>query len=150
VANAGASEQRDDFELRRRAIESGRPTVLVETKSDLPEPCANFDAVGSSLPVSAKTGAGLDELVERCARLLSDALPDRGDVIGTTAARCRESLSACRDALGRSLSAAESNRGDEILALELREALEHLGRVLGTVYTDDILDRLFSRFCIGK
>jgi tRNA modification GTPase len=150
AANAGATEQRDDFELRRRAIESGRPTVLVETKSDLPEPCANFDAVGSSLPVSAKTGAGLDELVERCARLLSDALPDRREVIGTTAARCRESLSACRDALGRSLSGAESNRGDEILALELREALEHLGRVLGTVYTDDILDRLFSRFCIGK
>jgi tRNA modification GTPase len=40
--------------------------------------------------------------------------------------------------------------GDEIVALELRESLEQLGRVLGTVYTDDILGRIFSRFCIGK
>jgi len=150
AADAGAAEQRGDFELRRTAIGSGRPFVLVETKCDLREPRANRDTVGSSLPVSAKTGAGLDELVERCVRLLSEAAADRGEIIGTTAARCAESLSACRDALGRSMAAAASNRGDEILALELREALEHLGRVLGTVYTDDILDRIFSRFCIGK
>jgi tRNA modification GTPase len=150
AADAGAEEERHDFELRRRAIRNGRPMLLVETKCDLREPPENRDAVGNSLPVSAKTGAGLDELVERCARLLNEAAPDRGEIIGTTAARCRESVAACRDALGHALAAAESNRGDEILALELREALEHLGRVLGTVYTDDILDRIFSRFCIGK
>ena len=34
--------------------------------------------------------------------------------------------------------------------VEIREVLDHLGRILGTVYTDDILDRIFSRFCIGK
>jgi tRNA modification GTPase len=38
----------------------------------------------------------------------------------------------------------------EILALELREALEELGAMAGAVYTDDLLDRIFSRFCIGK
>jgi tRNA modification GTPase len=150
AADASAAEQRDDFELRRRAIGSGRPLVLVATKCELREPRSYRDAVGSALLVSAKTGAGLDELVERCARLLGEAAAGRGEIIRTTAARCRESLAACRDTLGRALAAAASNRGDEILALELREALEHLGRVLGTVYTDDILDRIFSRFCIGK
>ena len=38
----------------------------------------------------------------------------------------------------------------ELLALELRSALEDLGAMAGTVYTDDLLDRIFSRFCIGK
>lgn len=38
----------------------------------------------------------------------------------------------------------------ELLALELRGALEQLGEMVGTVYTDDLLDRIFSRFCIGK
>ena len=38
----------------------------------------------------------------------------------------------------------------ELLALELREALEQLGEMVGAVYTDDLLDRIFSRFCIGK
>jgi tRNA modification GTPase len=40
--------------------------------------------------------------------------------------------------------------GEELLVVEIREAVDHLGRILGAVYTDDILDRIFSRFCIGK
>jgi tRNA modification GTPase len=40
--------------------------------------------------------------------------------------------------------------GEEIVAVELREALHGLATIVGAVYTDDILDRLFSRFCIGK
>jgi tRNA modification GTPase len=39
---------------------------------------------------------------------------------------------------------------EELIALELRLALDELGKVAGAVYTDDILDRVFSRFCIGK
>jgi tRNA modification GTPase len=38
----------------------------------------------------------------------------------------------------------------EILALELREAVENLGHITGHVFTDDLLDRMFSRFCVGK
>jgi tRNA modification GTPase len=38
----------------------------------------------------------------------------------------------------------------ELLAIEIREALEHLGEIVGAVYTDDLLDRIFSKFCIGK
>jgi tRNA modification GTPase len=38
----------------------------------------------------------------------------------------------------------------ELLAVELREALEQLGEMVGAVYTDDLLDRIFSRFCVGK
>ncbi len=38
----------------------------------------------------------------------------------------------------------------ELLALALREALEQVGEMAGAVYTDDLLDRIFSRFCIGK
>ncbi len=115
AADTGAADQLADFELRRRAIGRGRRLVLVETKSDLRMSGADHDTSGNSLPVCAKTGAGLDELVERCARLLSEAASDGGEIIGTTAARCRESLAACRDSLGHALTAAESSRGDEIL-----------------------------------
>jgi tRNA modification GTPase len=100
--------------------------------------------------VSALTGQGLAELIERSTQLLAQGRGDGAGIIASTAARCRESLTSCREALARGASAAQSKRGDEIVALEIREALEHLGRVLGTVYTDDILDRIFSRFCIGK
>ena len=43
-----------------------------------------------------------------------------------------------------------SEEPPELLALELRGALEQLGEMAGTVYTDDLVDRIFSRFCIGK
>ena len=39
---------------------------------------------------------------------------------------------------------------EELLAAEVRATLDHLGQIVGAVYTDDILDRIFSRFCIGK
>ena len=38
----------------------------------------------------------------------------------------------------------------QMMAIEIREALQHLGHIVGQVYTDDILDRIFSKFCIGK
>ena len=41
-------------------------------------------------------------------------------------------------------------QGEELVAAEVRIALDQLGHVVGAVYTDDILDRIFSRFCIGK
>jgi tRNA modification GTPase len=73
-----------------------------------------------------------------------------GRAVLWTAQRCSQSLHDAGAALAR---AAELNRaatGDELLAAEIRGALTELGRVVGAVYTDDILDRIFSRFCIGK
>ena len=68
-----------------------------------------------------------------------------------TAARCRESLEAVAEALNRAEeSAGVVSVGDELIAVDIREALDHLGRILGVIYTDDILDRVFSKFCIGK
>jgi tRNA modification GTPase len=40
--------------------------------------------------------------------------------------------------------------GEELIAAEVRVALNELGKVAGAVYTEDLLDRIFSRFCIGK
>ena len=45
---------------------------------------------------------------------------------------------------------AAASAGDELVAAEIRVALAELGKVVGTVYTDDLLDRIFSTFCIGK
>jgi tRNA modification GTPase len=149
-ADASESQRLENASIRGREIRAGHPTVIVETKADLVGRPAPSTCATSAVWVSAKTGKGLGELVDRCCHFLSGSLSDSAEIIGTTAARCRESLASCREALGRAAQAAESGQGDEIVALELRESLEHLGRVLGTIYTDDILDRIFSRFCIGK
>ena len=64
--------------------------------------------------------------------------------------RCRHHVEACLSHLRTAHNAALFDDPPELLALELRRALEQLGEMVGAVYTDDLLDRMFSRFCIGK
>ncbi|MCA9070693.1 MAG: hypothetical protein KDA84_17305, partial [Planctomycetaceae bacterium] len=98
----------------------------------------------------AITGEGLEELKATISKRLSENRRGARQLIGSTAARCRESLTAAASSLEEAQNAAEHFLGDEIVALELHQVLDHLGRILGTVFTDDILDRIFSKFCIGK
>jgi tRNA modification GTPase len=71
-------------------------------------------------------------------------------VVARTALRCRESVSLASDALARARKLAAEHGGEELIAAELRGALVELGKIVGAIYTDDLLDRIFSRFCIGK
>jgi tRNA modification GTPase len=84
------------------------------------------------------------------AELLAAESRGRRQWIGMTAARCQSSLLAARDALDRTAEATSLGLSDDLVIVELREALEHLGHIVGAVYTDDVLDRVFSKFCIGK
>ncbi len=128
----------------------GIPTLLVETKADLP---ANFSQPVLQepiLPVSALDQSGLTELQSRIAERLSESSQGARQLIGTTAARCQESLATASESLNHAIKAALDLAGDELIALEVHQTLDHLGRILGTIFTDDILDRIFSKFCIGK
>jgi tRNA modification GTPase len=91
-------------------------------------------------------------------RLLTEAIREwahhrqAGDaqVVPLTASRCVASLQAASHAIQLAKDALLRSVGDEVIASEIRVALDEIGMVAGTVYTDDILDALFSRFCIGK
>ncbi len=73
-----------------------------------------------------------------------------GDVVPSTGERCRANLTGALDALDRAHDLVEQQGGEELVAAEIRHAIDGLGEVAGRIYTDDILDRVFSRFCIGK
>jgi tRNA modification GTPase len=64
--------------------------------------------------------------------------------------RISESLKLATAAIERASRLTEANTGDEFIAAEVRSALTELGKIVGAIYTDDLLDRIFSRFCIGK
>ena len=70
-------------------------------------------------------------------------------MVADTAVRCRESLRIAGECIERASHVASAGQ-EELAAAELRVALEELGKILGAVYTDDVLDRIFSRFCVGK
>jgi len=120
--------------------------LIVWTKCDLKSPRQPLEG---AIATSSRTGLGLNLLREAIAQRLNLAAGEGGAVV-STAARCRESLALARAALARASAAAGANLGQELIAAEVRLALDELGQVVGAVYTEDLLDRVFSRFCIGK
>lgn len=101
-----------------------------------------------SLSTSALTGEGLDSLRKRVrGRVISESDPDPGVV---THARHVEALRRAGDALGRATGALDEELPAEVVAMELREATDALAEIVGETTSEDILDRIFSTFCIGK
>jgi tRNA modification GTPase len=102
-----------------------------------------------ALETSSQTGQGVEALRNELRRQALAAADTHGDVVASTAARCRESLRLASQCLQQARSVASAGQ-EELATAEICVALEELGKIVGAVYTDDILDRLFSRFCIGK
>jgi len=135
------------------------PALLVLGKADLASPATAANRSGlvtriaGRLPmawVSTQTGQGMAEL--RCAlpaTLNRVAAPGESES-QLLSARSLEDLEQIEVALREAIAIADSGGGEELVAAELHRAIERLGRLVGTIYTDDILDSIFSRFCIGK
>lgn len=122
----------------------GAAVLPVTTKSDLAPP----NSREGGLAVSALTGAGLDRLLEDVHERASAALTGEGDAV-VTRERHRTALEEASRSLDRAASLG-ANGPLELVAEDLRLALRALGRLTGTVDVEDILDRIFSSFCIGK
>jgi tRNA modification GTPase len=117
------------------------PVVIVATKCDL------RPSEGTGHSTSAVTGAGLDALRTKIAER---ARSRRQSALAPSLSRCRHHVDACLRHLRLAHAVVLNEDPPEILALELRGAVAQLGEMTGTVYTEDLLDRIFSRFCIGK
>ncbi|MEZ6120646.1 MAG: hypothetical protein R3C28_29280 [Pirellulaceae bacterium] len=104
----------------------------------------------SVVPVSCVRSGGATELEQTLAQLVKSLGDAEASVVGATSVRCHESLRCAAQALEAAQTIVQNNLGHELVAAELRIALDELGKVVGAIYTDDVLDRVFSRFCIGK
>jgi tRNA modification GTPase len=128
---------------------------VLSNKSDLAggEECQHA-AQGSAEPgpkyrVSALTGAAFGELVEGLAEFARRFFCEGGEVGLVTRQRHRAALGECADALARAGQEGEQGRED-IIAEELRLAARALGRLVGRVDVENVLDVIFRDFCIGK
>jgi len=121
--------------------------LIVVTKTDR---ASSAQARNDAIATSSVTGAGLDELRGRLRTAAVGARASSPHFVAGTATRCHQSLARAAVGLSKALEITQYRQGEELVAAELRLALDELGQVVGAVYTDDVLDRIFSRFCIGK
>ncbi len=122
--------------------------LIVITKSDQPTH-SDLQLVKSGQRTSIEDAESVMALIRACSDRLEE-LGSEANVVASTAVRCRDSLRRVAEAVGRASELTRQQAGDEFVAAELRVALDELGQIVGAIYTDDILDRVFSRFCIGK
>lgn len=110
------------------------------------------EAYESCVFVSALANIGIDDLKEKVAERIQRLTSDEGmGMLPNTAQRCKDSLERCADALNGAIHMTKGGYvREELIAAEIRLAMEELGWIAGEVYTDDLLDRIFSQFCIGK
>jgi tRNA modification GTPase len=121
--------------------------VVVLTKIDL---ASSLPAIDNAVATSTVTGYGLDELRGALREAALRAVQTEAEVVSSTAVRCRHALRVAQECVCRAGKLVGEPGGEELIAAELREAIDQLGTVVGAVYTEDLLDRIFSRFCIGK
>ncbi|MCC8941636.1 tRNA uridine-5-carboxymethylaminomethyl(34) synthesis GTPase MnmE, partial [Bradyrhizobium sp. Arg68] len=127
--------------------EGTTPVWLVRNKIDLGRPMAEPGEGVPEFSISAVRGDGIPELIASLVGFAHDYFgASEGGLI--TRARQRELLQQTADALSRSIDIV--GQGEELAAEELRSAALSLGRLLGRVDVEDILDVIFREFCVGK
>lgn len=124
--------------------------VIAVNKCDLP-PYPGLTLPEGSVSISALTGQGIDSLK----RSIRDIYFGKGKTLAdnttiVTSYRQAEALGRIRDGCGLFLQGLSESRGLELLAVDLEEALLGVGELTGEITQNEVLDEIFSRFCIGK
>ncbi len=130
---------------------SAKRRVLVRNKSDLPVVLRlPAELQSPAVGVSCLTGQGLEALKDAIKELIWSG-EIRAEMLQVMInSRHQASLNRARDATLRTLEALRADQGLELVALDLRIAVNAVGEIVGKTTTEDVLDVIFSQFCIGK
>jgi tRNA modification GTPase len=151
---AEPSDQNQTLPTDVRRTNPHAPILILENKSDLaPTTQPTQESDPPVIRTSAITGEGLDEVRANLTEILHLSAQRPGDVLALHV-RQRRCLLAAATATERAAELLAEVReiadAAELVAVELREALAHLGRISGAIADEDILARIFARFCVGK
>ncbi len=143
-----------------RRILPARPTFIVLNKADLVPPavsdhlCSQLKGPTPLHVVSAHTGQGVDSLCDHIGKVIFTSAESHVSDVLTLSDRQRQSLRSACDALRRARAVCAESVDImsvvELISLEIRDAINALSLLVGEVATEELLGRIFSRFCIGK
>lgn len=139
---------KEDFELWQAVI--GRDVLLVSNKMDLENFNTHSINGSDSISISAKTGAGIEELLGRIQKRIEDLVRSRQEDTLISSLRHRDLLSQAEKAVEKSLAGVKDGLSEEFPLMDLHQALASIGEITGEVTIEDIYSHIFSHFCIGK
>jgi tRNA modification GTPase len=151
------SNPADDADMEVLEKTKDKKTIVVINKSDISSPEFNISKtvpdIHPVISISAKTGEGIATLKEKIIEKLTESRgrgTEEGANLLVTNARHKQLLDKSLESLDNALRAFVADEPLEVTAMFLRESLDSLGEIVGIVTTEDILNRIFSEFCIGK
>ena len=142
----------DISEINKKVILCNYIVSLLDNKGishNMAETSLDSDAKVQIIPISAKNGAGLEILRTHLASTQRDLLAD-SDTTLVTNQRHAQALSDARASLLRVREGLDSGIPTDLAAQDIREAIYHLGSIVGEISTDEVLGNIFRNFCVGK
>ena len=140
-------ERQDIASFQKEAGDT--PFLLIGTKNDIARPVED-QRLDYDLKISALEGEKIDELKKLMKqRALENKHYDASSLL-VTSSRHRDALQKAQEHVESALQALDRGMTGDFLSIDLRAALKELGTITGEITTEDVLDSIFSRFCIGK
>lgn len=127
-----------------------KTAIAVINKSDLPRKLEKLDWPVTQIEVSCRTGAGLDKLKEAILEMMKQGASPPREHAWAVNQRHKTALEQAKTSLERARESIDAGLSPEFIALDLRGALDSIGLIIGATYTEDILERIFRDFCVGK
>jgi tRNA modification GTPase len=147
-----------EIERIRQSLNSNQRLIIIINKADmidnknLSEITVTLESTFSDskiLALSAKHGINIDVLLHELVSAFIEPLSNNDGVIVTNA-RHYESLLKAQENLDRVKQSLESNVPTDILAIDIRQVLHYIGEITGQISSNEVLETIFSKFCIGK
>jgi tRNA modification GTPase len=153
VLDAAAPLDKEDLAVLDAA--AGVPHVVVLNKIDLPQVISDRDVLrlavrGPILNVSATERLGLPALRQAVIGQFFNGDGGAADTPVLTSVRHRDALQKALGSLTLARQSTTDGRPADLVAVDVQDAIDHIGAITGEVTTEDVLDRIFSEFCIGK
>jgi len=123
--------------------------IVIINKVDKAPPSFNFDNIGNSIiSISAKNGNNIDKLEQELTNYIKEFNIEDQSIV--TNVRHLEALKNTNQTLENILQAYENEIPTDLIAIDVRDCLYHLGSITGQIETDELLGNIFGKFCIGK
>ncbi len=153
VLDAGRAPGAADRDAAARVREADKPTIVVLNKRDLPS-VTNADHAGALAPRATvchtcAIASDVDELRVAIAGAIDASAPN-GDLATVASVRHKHALGRAREELAGSRRALDERLPSDVITVGLHGAITRLGEITGESATEDLLDSIFSKFCIGK